>query len=85
LGQKRGVDLNSLDTYDYDGLGKTFNIAHQLAQEVMYENDEGHWKETDEERWTRVRAWAAKLIHVTPDEAGAVELPEQDTRSAERT
>lgn len=79
LGQKRGVNLDALDTYDYDELGKTFNIAHQLAQEVMYENDEGHWKETDEERWARVRRWAANLIRVTPEEASAVESPDNGT------
>lgn len=78
LGQKRGVNLDSLDTYDYDELGKTFDIAHQLAQEVMYENDEGHWKETPEQRWARVRAWAVKQIRVTPEEAAAVELPESE-------
>jgi hypothetical protein len=82
LGQKRGVNLDSLDTYDYDELGKAFDIAHQLAQEVMYENDEGGgWRgrETPEERWARVRNWAAKQIRVTPEEAAAVELPESES------
>jgi hypothetical protein len=76
LAQKRGIDANTLDTYDYDDLGVKFNIAHQLAQEVMYENDEGHWKETPEERWARVRRWAVKQIVVTPEEASAVESPD---------
>jgi hypothetical protein len=59
----RGVDLETLDTYDYDELGKTFNIAHQLAQEVMYENDEGSWgNETPERRWERMRAWIVKQL-----------------------
>lgn len=62
LGQKRGVDLDGLDTYDYAALGRTFDIAHQLAQEVMFENDEGHWKETPEQRWQRVRDWATKHL-----------------------
>jgi len=56
---------------DYDALGATFNIAHQLAQEVMYMNDEyGSWRgaETPEQRWARMRAWAAKQIRITPDE-----------------
>lgn len=40
LGKARNVDLSSIDTYEYHALGDMFNIAHQLAQEVMYENDE---------------------------------------------
>lgn len=40
LGKKRSVDLDTIDTHDYDTLGSVFDIAHQLAQEVMWENDE---------------------------------------------
>ncbi len=40
LGKARGVDLGSVDTHDWDALGEMFNITHQLAQEVMYVNDE---------------------------------------------
>lgn len=63
--------------------GQTMLRDLVLAQEVMYENDEGGWRpnETPEERWARVRNWAAKQIRVTPEEAQAVELP--DTSSTE--
>lgn len=50
LGRKRSVDLATVDTEDYDQLGNLFDIAHQLAQEVMYENDEA----VDEYRWDYV-------------------------------
>lgn len=40
LGKKRSVAIDSVDTHDYDALGSIFDIAHQLAQEVMWENDE---------------------------------------------
>lgn len=66
----KSVPLSEGDAYDHDKLGETFNIARQLAQEVMYENDDGgpwrpyHQTETPEERWTRVRAWAAGQIRV---------------------
>lgn len=56
---KRGADPDKLDTYDYDALGQMFNIAHQLAQEVMYWND---LRDNPEDRWTRMRAWAEKQI-----------------------
>lgn len=64
LGAKKGLDLETLDPYDYEGLGGSFNIAHQLAQEVMFENDEGNaWgRESPEQRWERMRAWAVKQL-----------------------
>lgn len=67
LGKARGVDLNRVDTHDWDELGELFDIAPQLAQEVMYVNDE--WRrDTPEARWLRVREWAAQQIRVAPDE-----------------
>jgi hypothetical protein len=74
LAKARGADLEPDDTYDYGKLSDTFNIAEQLAQETMWINDEGappRWPrvdETPEERWTRVRKWAASQIRVTPEE-----------------
>jgi len=63
LCRAKGASLDEDDTEDYDKLGATFNIAPQLAQEVMWTNDEaGRRTETPEERWTRVRAWAAKQV-----------------------
>jgi hypothetical protein len=69
LGKVKGVDMQDDDlTYDYPRLGAAFNIAEQLAQEVMFQNDEAapwrphHQTETPEERWTRVRKWAAEQI-----------------------
>lgn len=61
LGRQRGIELGGLDTYDHEALGETFDIAHQLAQEVMFENDE-RWCRSDEERWQQVRDWAARQI-----------------------
>lgn len=63
--KKRGIDLGSLDTYDYHLLGRALNIAHQLAQEVMFENDEGaDWRGrgTPESRWQHVRAWVVEQL-----------------------
>ncbi len=62
LGRHRGVDLGELDTYDWEQLGKTFDVAEQLTQEVMYENDESWVRGSDEQRWQHVRDWAAKQI-----------------------
>ncbi len=61
LGKHRGVDVSRLDTHDYDALGETFSIAFQLAQEVMYHNDEC-WAPDDETRWRQVREWAERQL-----------------------
>ena len=69
LGKQRGVNLSEMDTYDYYTLGKTFNIAPQLAQETMYVNDEAWaFSISDEERWQQVRGWATKRIVPTEEE-----------------
>lgn len=71
LGKAKGVALKSIDTEDWETLGETFNIAKQLAQEVMFRNDEGDdfgMRMTPEERWQYVRRWAAHQIRVTPEE-----------------
>lgn len=62
LGKARGADLGNVDTYDYDQLGELFNIAPQLAQEVMFVNDETWRVTTPRERWAAVRTWAARQI-----------------------
>lgn len=65
LGRARGVELGSVRTDDWDALGELFDIAPQLSQEVMYVNDE--WRrESPEERWVRVRKWAARQVRVQP-------------------
>lgn len=40
VGQARGLNLASIDTYDVESLGPKFNIAEQLAREIMWVNDD---------------------------------------------
>ena len=62
LDRHRGGDPENLDPYDHKSLGREFNIAHQLSQEVMFINDEC-WPHNDKaKRWHEVRDWAAKQI-----------------------
>ena len=71
LGKARGIDLTKLDPEDDCDTRKAarmFDIADQLALEVVYENDEGYWgrePETDEQRWVRMRKWVGGLIRET--------------------
>jgi hypothetical protein len=66
IGVKRGIDMNGMDPWDHDGLSRIFGIAEQLVQEIEYMNDEGAWRETPEERWTRMRKWATEQLRVQP-------------------
>ena len=71
LGMKRGIELEKLDPEDPEAVGAKFDIAHQLAAETVYMNDEANdWRlvdgkyvrETPEQRWQRMRNWAASNI-----------------------
>ena len=50
VGQARGLNLAAIDTYDVESLGGTFNIADQLAREIMWVNDD----HVQEHRWVQV-------------------------------
>ena len=62
LGKVRGIDMSKLDPEDYDGVANTFGIAHCLAQEVAYMNDEWTYGETPEARYLRMRKWVQSQI-----------------------
>ncbi len=69
----RGVALPELDHEDDNDshrLAPVFDIASQLAAETMYMNDERNEFGTPEQRWERIRDWAARHIRVTPEELG---------------
>jgi hypothetical protein len=66
LGCARGIGdkLRDLDPEDYDAVSRVFDIAPALAQEIVYQNDEGAWqgRETPEQRWERMRLWVQGQI-----------------------
>lgn len=63
LGKARGLNMETIDPEDPPQVAEAFNIAECLAQEVVYENDEGKRRETPEERWARMRKWVASKIN----------------------
>ena len=70
LAKVKGIDTSQ---YDYDNpewmnadLSERFKIAECLVQEVEYENDEGRWNETPEQRWERMRAWVVHHLKPCP-------------------
>lgn len=64
---KRGIDVSTIDPEDPNQVASAVGIARQMAMEIEYENDEGGLKETDEQRWTRMRAWVQKSIRQDTD------------------
>lgn len=52
----RGLDVTTVDIEDPEAVGALVGIAHQLAAEIEYLNDD--WKrESPEARWVRMRKW----------------------------
>lgn len=65
LGDYRRIDLKIIDPDNYREVARIFNIPNSLAQEIVYENDEGGpWNriETPEQRWLRMRRWVQSNI-----------------------
>ena len=62
----RGMpNAQELDSTDHELMADTFNVAHQLVQEVEWMNDEwfGEYsKKTPEDRWHWMRDWVGKKI-----------------------
>lgn len=63
VGQARGMNMDNLDPEDSETVAGEFGIANAMAREIVYWNDEcGTYKETPEERWTRMRKWVESQI-----------------------
>lgn len=63
VGVRRGTDMSGLDPEDPNGISTVFGIASQMVQEIEYMNDERGWNETPEQRWQRMRKWAASNLN----------------------
>lgn len=60
---RRGLDMSKFSQGDPEFIADAVDVAHQLAREVIWVNDEdGRRGETPEQRFIRVRAWVAKQI-----------------------
>lgn len=69
IGAARGVQMPTIDPEDIDAddeirheAANALNIADALAAEIMFENDECGWNETEEQRWNRMHKWVSGLI-----------------------
>lgn len=62
VGLSRRIDMSSVDPDDRESVAEAFGISIALASEIMYENDEGAWRETPQQRWQRMRNWIVSHI-----------------------
>ena len=63
VGKLRAMDMSELDPENREEVGKAFDIAWQLAAEIVYENDEVGWyEETPEDRWKRMYRWVCNNL-----------------------
>jgi hypothetical protein len=62
LAVARNLDMEKIDPDEPEEVAAAFDIAHQLAQEVAYMNDEWRRRETPEERYARMKDWVTGLV-----------------------
>lgn len=70
VGTARAMDdLTQIDPHDSETVADRFGIAHAMACEIVYVNDEGgSYRETPEDRYARVRKWVAAQIKQPTDQ-----------------
>ncbi len=72
VGLARGIDMSKIDPEDYSRVAAVFGINEKLAQEIVWMNDDsGPWKETDEQRFARMRRWVESQIAVQGKEGAS--------------
>lgn len=64
VGRTRGLDMATIDPEDGDTIAAKFGVAHAMACEIMFMNDEsyGASRETPEEKFARMRKWIESQI-----------------------
>lgn len=67
VGKARGLDMSNLDIEDYDAIAAAFGIPHQLAQEIMFMNDEMYYYATPEERFEKMSKWIEANLRPVSD------------------
>ena len=69
VGKARGLDMSELDPHEQETVASAFGIAHAMACEIVWHNDEWSRRETPEQRFERMRKWIGAQIK--PPEEGA--------------
>lgn len=63
VGRSRNMAMAEIDPEDIEAVAAHFGISDAMAREIVYMNDEANWKaETPQQRWARMRHWAASWV-----------------------
>lgn len=62
LGRAKRIQMQEIDPDDYEKVAAAFDIAHALAQEIVFMNDDWNRGATPECRWTAMRQWVSEQI-----------------------
>lgn len=62
LAAARGIDVSDLDPEEPERVAAVFDVNEKLVREIVYENDEGSWRATPEQRWANMRKWVERHI-----------------------
>jgi hypothetical protein len=63
VGEARGLEMSNIDPEEPEQVAAAFDIAPQLAQEIVFENDETMpHSEPPEKRYERMLAWVESNI-----------------------
>lgn len=68
LGKARGLDMKDVDVEDSEKIASMFDVADQLAREIVYMNDETYYCEAPAERYARMKNWVLAQILPVPIE-----------------
>lgn len=67
VGAARGLDMKTVDVYDYEAIAKTLGVNEKLVQEVEWINDEyGRGPDGGVRRWKAVREWIVEQLKDSP-------------------
>lgn len=73
VGRAREIPMEGVDPEDHHTVAGLFGIAHALACEIMWENDEATiLKEAPAQRWARMRRWIVTNLRGGALEASAL-------------
>lgn len=69
--KQRGVEMEPTDPeddeFDNRETAEWLGVASCMTFDIAHENDDGgHWGETPQQRFTRMRTWIARQINPTP-------------------
>lgn len=62
VGKARGLDMSRLDPHEPEAVAGAFGIAHAMASEIVYTNDERFSRQSPEERFVRMHGWIKNEI-----------------------